>query len=76
MSLLELKAYLIKHRQVTLIDIAYHFQSTPETVQAMLNHWIIKGKVRCTQLQCNKGCCQTGQNLIVYQWVEPSSICS
>jgi hypothetical protein len=73
MSLLELKAYLIKHHQVTLMDLAHHFQSTPENVQAMLSHWIVKGKVHHTQLGCNKGCCQSGPGLNIYRWVGDDS---
>jgi len=73
MTLLDLKAYLSQHQQATLMDLSYHFQSSPDTVQNLLNYWIKKGKVRHVQLpqfsQCHSGCGQCGQNIDVYQWL-------
>lgn len=74
MILTELKAYLVKNKRVALIDIAHHFDATPDAVKGMLGHWIRKGKVR--QLEgkaCNKGCCQCDlASLEIYEWVESS----
>jgi len=44
--LTELKSYLIENKRAPLIDIAHHFDVTPDAVKGMLGHWIRKGKVR------------------------------
>jgi len=54
------------------MDIAHHFDTEPEVVRGMLDHWVRKGKVRHIQgVACNKGCCRTDPvNLEIYQWIE------
>jgi hypothetical protein len=70
MTLFELKAYLQAHKQVTLTEIAYHFDSEPDVVASMLVHWVRKGKVRqLIQTSCNKGCC-SGNLPDIYEWTK------
>ena len=70
MDLRQLKAYLIEHKQATLMDLANHFRTEPDLIQGMLTHWIRKGKVEHTHIEeCSKGCCKGG-NLDIYHWVE------
>ena len=71
MILTELKSYLIKNKRDPLIDIAHHFNVTPDAMKGMLEHWIHKGKVRRLESSvCNKGCCKTAPaHLEIYEWV-------
>ena len=73
MILTELKSYLIEHRRVPLMDLAYHFQTTPEAIKDMLTHFLRKGKVRhLAGNRCEKNCCCQSDptNLEIYEWVE------
>lgn len=68
--LVELKNYLQSHKQVTLIDIAHHFNSEPSMIVEMLAHWVRKGKVRrLVQTSCHQGCC-AGNLPDLYEWVK------
>ncbi len=70
MNLSQLKAYLSQHKRASLPDLANHFQSDPETVKAMLQHWQHKGKVQHIHVKsCQKGCCSGGKNIDVYEWI-------
>jgi putative ferrous iron transport protein C len=75
MRLIELKQYLQQYSQVPVMDIAHHFDTEPEVVRGMLDHWVRKGKVRHLQgVACQKGCCKTDPvNLEIYQWVETTT---
>ncbi|HDN26665.1 MAG TPA: hypothetical protein ENG03_06145, partial [Thioploca sp.] len=46
MILTELKSYLVENKRAVLKDLAHHFETTPDAVKGMLEHWIRKGKVR------------------------------
>lgn len=46
MILSELKRYLSERGMTTLNDIATHFDTEPDAVCGMMEHWIRKGKVR------------------------------
>lgn len=71
MKLTELKTYLLTHQYATAVDIAHHFDTSPNVVLAMLGHWIRKGKVhRSTATPCSKGCCHASpEQRVIYQWV-------
>jgi len=73
MSLIELKNYLRQQKQVTLTDLANHFDTELDTMRALLAHWQNKGKV--VQIHhhngCGKGCggcCQ--QEIEIVRWQE------
>jgi Mn-dependent DtxR family transcriptional regulator len=71
MILTELKSYLIEKKRAPLMDIALHFDVTPNAVKGMLEHWIRKNKVRRLEGKaCNKGCCKAASvHLEIYEWV-------
>ena len=68
----EIKRYLIKHKRVTLGDLAIHFDTDPEAMKGMLGQWIRKGKVLKSDVQsdCGKSCgrCCEGAALEIYEW--------
>ncbi len=73
MILTQLKSYLKINKRASLIDLAHHFNVTPEAMKGMLEHWIRKGKVRYLENQlCQKGCCCPTQltHLEIYEWLE------
>lgn len=71
LSLRDIKNYLQQHGQATLTDLAHHFHRDPSLIHSMLQHWIQKGKVSHTQIAaCSKGCCQGGNDLNIYRWIE------
>jgi hypothetical protein len=76
MILTELKFYLKENKRATLIDLAHHFDVTPDAVKGMLEHWIRKGKVhRLEGSRCTKGCCQSDPaHLEIYEWVGDKKI--
>jgi len=72
MILAEIKNYLMRHRRVTLGDLACHFDAEPEALKGMLGQWIRKGKV--IQLKekavCGRTCgkCCDGAAMEIYEW--------
>jgi putative ferrous iron transport protein C len=72
MILTELKSYLKLNKKAVVKDMAYHFDTTPDAIKGMLEHWIRKGKVRRVEGSlCNKGCCKADPtHLEIYEWVE------
>ncbi len=72
MILSDIKRYLRERRQVTLADLAVHFDSDPDAMRAMLDQWIRKGRVSRTDLRagCAKGCgsCRCGGAMEMYTW--------
>ncbi|MDJ0881384.1 MAG: FeoC-like transcriptional regulator [Gammaproteobacteria bacterium] len=70
MILKELKQYVRAHRQVSLTDIANHFDTEPDAVRGMLDFWIKKGKIQqYTNRRCNTSCqCADQSNKEIYQW--------
>lgn len=71
MRLMELRDYLQQRTQVPVMDIAHHFDTEPEVVRGMLEHWVRKGKVQRIQgVACQKGCCKADpSHLEFYQWI-------
>ncbi|MEE4379872.1 MAG: FeoC-like transcriptional regulator [Candidatus Competibacteraceae bacterium] len=72
MILSELRDYLKTHRRVALTDIAHHFNSDPDALRAMLQKWVVKGKVvkQPTGSLCGGGCCHCDPlTLEIYQWI-------
>lgn len=71
MTLKDIKTYLITHQRATLMDLANHFKTEPETLQPMLAHWERKNKVRHISMQtCSKGCCANKAMMDIYEWVD------
>ncbi|MFO8085216.1 MAG: FeoC-like transcriptional regulator [Desulfobacterales bacterium] len=72
MILSEIKKYLMKHKRVTLGDLACHFDTEPEAIKGMLKQWIRKGKVLKLDEHagCSKTCgkCCDGAAMEIYEW--------
>jgi len=72
MILTEIKHYIMEHKQVSLTDLALHFETDPEIMKDMLEHWIRKGRVEkveissCSGCSCCKGC--GGPDMEIYRW--------
>lgn len=56
MTMSGVRTYLSEHHRVSLTDIATHFDSSPEAVRQVLDHWEAKGKVRRLMAD-SAGCC-------------------
>lgn len=54
--LLDLKAYIERHNQVSLRDLALHFHLEPDALRFMLDHWIRKGRVKRLDFTPDCGC--------------------
>ncbi|MDX1823673.1 MAG: FeoC-like transcriptional regulator [Thiohalomonadales bacterium] len=54
MILSDIRKYIEQRGQVTLADMANHFESDPEALRGMLNVWIRKGKI--TRHLCTSAC--------------------
>jgi putative ferrous iron transport protein C len=71
MILQEIKQYVQKRKQVSLQDIAVHFDKEPETVRGILDFWVRKGRIKLqTQApSCSGSChCSANQTQEIYQW--------
>jgi putative ferrous iron transport protein C len=71
MILSDIRKYIEQRGQVTLADMANHFESDPEALRGMLNVWIRKGKITrhlCTSV-CGSSCkgCNSAATEI-YTW--------
>lgn len=70
--LILLKQYLQRQKRSSLLELAAHFEVTPQAMQGMLTHWIRNGKVRIlSERPCGKSCCQCNvEQLEIYEWTE------
>lgn len=71
MILQEIKEYVKKRRQVSLQDLAIHFDKEPDTIRGILDFWVRKGRVKLqTQApSCSGSChCSASQSQEIYQW--------
>jgi hypothetical protein len=73
MTLSDLKTYLTERKMAPLSDIAHHFDSDPDALRGMLEHWVRKGRVRVHQESgCQSNCCggcSSHDNKEVYEWL-------
>ncbi len=77
MILIELKHYLSEKKRVSLNELAYHFDTTPEAIRGMLEHWIRKGKIRRAEGACGKSGCHCHLDpatLEIYEWCVPGTV--
>ncbi len=71
MILQEVKQYVKSREQVSLQDIALHFDKEPETVRGILDFWVRKGRIKLKSQppSCSGNChCSANQAQEVYQW--------
>ena len=72
MILSDIKQYLIQHKRVTLGDLANHFDTEPEAMKGMLDHWVRKGNIvelaatSACNGKCAKCCCEPVAE--IYEW--------
>jgi len=71
MILSDISRYVQEHQQVTLSQIALHFNAQPDAVRGMLDIWVRKGKISRQQAtsSCGSSChqCDTASTEI-YTW--------
>lgn len=71
MILQDIKQYVKERQQVTLKDVALHFDKEPETIEAMLAFWVKKGRIQIKpqQVKCGGSCsCSATEGQDVYLW--------
>ncbi len=71
MILSDIKKYFSQNTTLDLQTLSLHFDTEPDAMRGMLEHWIRKGKVRKQIVKnCAKGCsiCDpTGME--IYEWI-------
>ncbi len=69
--LMELKDYLASRKEASVRDVAAHFDISPETASALLEHWVRKGKAsRLSLEQCRQCALHCGKSWEAYQWID------
>jgi len=71
MILSEIRDYVRQRGQVTLADIALHFDADPDAVRGMLQVWIDKGKLhrQMATASCGGSCTQCDPaSTEIYVW--------
>nr|VFJ74348.1 MAG: FeoC like transcriptional regulator [Candidatus Kentron sp. FW] len=70
MILSELREYLRSNGRAAITDMAYHFETEPDAIRGMLEHWIRKGKVRKLPEGTSCGDCHecAPENVEIYEW--------
>jgi putative ferrous iron transport protein C len=71
MILQEIKQYVKERQQVSLQDIAVHFDKEPETVRGILDFWVRKGRIKLQTRTpvCSGSChCSANQTQEIYYW--------
>jgi putative ferrous iron transport protein C len=74
MILRELGAYLAQQHKVSRRELARHFHTSEDAVEAMLGVWMRKGRVAKRETQvCGGSCCGKSQE-VMFEWCEPGQI--
>lgn len=76
MILSNIKEYFSEHPVVSLSDLSIRFDVEPEAMRGMLNHWIIKGKLRKVDHSSScSNCCSDckSEHLEIYEWTDNRS---
>lgn len=71
MSLVAIREYLKQRGQVSVQEVAIHFDITPEAAQLGLEYWLKRGKARQVG-GCSSTCsgCNSGTSNSTYAWAE------
>lgn len=74
MILRDLGAYLAEQGRLSRRDLARHFNTSEDAIEAMLGVWMRKGRVRkCTGGGCSGSCC--GQRSeVIFEWLPDGQI--
>lgn len=74
MILSEIRKYLMKQGEATLLDLSVRFDTPPEAMRDILGHWVRKGRVGKRELHfpCGKACsgCCPASARESYFWVQ------
>jgi predicted ArsR family transcriptional regulator len=65
------RQYVKKRRQVSLRDVALHFDVEPDAIRGMLDFWVNKGKIsrHGSDSACAGGCaCSFSKDRELYTW--------
>ncbi len=73
MILNDIKSYVKLRKQVSLKDIALHFDIEVEAVKGLLDFWIQKGRIKLSSSNssCNTGSCSScsqQDSSEIYEW--------
>jgi len=74
MILSQIKRYLSENKKIALGELCIHFDTEPDAMRGMLEHWIRKSKVKKHAIEgnCSNGClkCCNHDAMEIYEWVE------
>lgn len=74
MILRELGEYLATQQKASRRELARHFHTSEDAVEAMLGVWMRKGLVAKRETQvCGGSCCGKSQE-VMFEWCEPGQI--
>ncbi|MEZ5479056.1 MAG: FeoC-like transcriptional regulator [Thiolinea sp.] len=78
MMLGDIRDYLRQRGQVTVQDVALHFDIAPDTARFALNYWQQRGRASTQSAACGNGGCSSGQcsaggSALLYRW-QPAEI--
>lgn len=72
MTLSGIRNFVQERRQVSLDEVARYFGMDPASVEPLLEHWVMKGRVRRKQGDAfSSACCGKcgGKRHTWYQWI-------
>ncbi|HIQ15861.1 MAG TPA: hypothetical protein EYH38_09915 [Leucothrix sp.] len=69
MKLGEIRNYIRRRGDSSLIDVATHFDISHEAAKLAIEYWIKKGKVKEQGTACRSSCGGCGSTTESYQWV-------
>ena len=74
MILSQIKRYLSEKKKIALGELCIHFDTEPDAMRGMLEHWIRKGKVKKHTFEesCSNGClkCRNNGAMEIYEWMD------
>ncbi len=74
MKLGEIRNYIKKRGESSLVDVAIHFDISKEAAKLALEYWIKKGKITEQGASCGSSCNGCGDADESYQWVKTEKI--
>jgi len=74
MILTEIGSYLEQRGELGLCELARHFRTSDDAMQAMLAVWQRRGRVQLTERQCGGGCSCPSSREIRVCWLAAERI--
>ena len=53
MLLIQIKEYILRRQEVTLLELAAHFNMPESAIEKMTDHWVQKGIIQKLNLVCS-----------------------